>query len=168
MSRVSQIIIGSILLLLALVMLLMAMLPGEGAFLVIRLTAAFVAAPLGFACLLSWGRPYTTRVALGILCFAMVVMAIAILLSDKPAPGPVAFAALVAAMSGAYAITGFYPEFLPLSNVFGTRADEERDEASGDAPWQKRRRRHRPRHFEEEDDYEDEERPKRRRRREDT
>jgi hypothetical protein len=167
MRRVSQIIIGSMLLLLALVMLLMAALPGEGEFLVVRLTAAFVAAPLGFACLLSWGRPYTTRVAMGVLCLAMALMGIAILLSDKPNLRPVAFAALVAVMSGTYAITGIYPESLPLSNVFGTRADEEPDEASGDAPRRKRSGRRRPRHSDEEDDYEHEERPKKRRRRED-
>jgi len=107
--RPVQILIGIILLSLAFVFLLLSMLRDQGSNL--AQFAALVAGLLGFACVFTWGRPYTTRVASGLLSLAMIGLAINIVLWNKPEMKAAAFAGFVAFMSGAYAITGYLPEF---------------------------------------------------------
>jgi peptidoglycan/LPS O-acetylase OafA/YrhL len=111
MNRPSQILIGVVLLCLAFVLFLMSMLPDQGDYLLIRRFGALLAGLLGFACVFSWGRPYTTRVAFGILSLAMIGMAVSIMMSSRPEIKPTVFAGMVALMSGAYAITGYDPLF---------------------------------------------------------
>lgn len=131
MTRPVQILIGIILLSLALVLGLMSMIPDETHFMIVRQLSALLAGLLGFVCVVSWGRPYTTRVALGLLALAMLAMAFHILMSDKLDIGPVVFAGMVALMSGGYAVTGYYPESLPMSAVFGARDNQRsREEVS--------------------------------------
>ena len=84
-----------------------------------RLMMAILAGSLGIACVFQWGRPYTTRAALGLLSLGMIGMVVSALVSERPNVEGAGFAALVALMSGAYAVTGYYPRFFPFANVFG-------------------------------------------------
>lgn len=121
MGRGTQILIGVILLLLSFVLLIMASIPEERSFATGRLLGAMIAGLLGFACTFTWGRPLTTRVSLGLLSVAMVAMIVFILTSEKPELKPCVFAGFVALVSGAYAVTGYYPENLPLAQVFAKK-----------------------------------------------
>jgi peptidoglycan/LPS O-acetylase OafA/YrhL len=123
MSRNSQVIIGLVLLLLCAAMTMMALGTGEPQYLVARLGAALVAGALGFACSFEFGRPLTTRISLGVLSLGMLGMVVHILLSNDRDLKSVSFAVLVAVMSGAYAFTGYYPNGLPMSEVFGKKPD---------------------------------------------
>ena len=60
---------------------------------------------------------------------AMIAMAMVDLLSGTPENrGAISFAILVAVMSGGYAVTGYYPESLPLAQVFGKHDSGKPDE----------------------------------------
>jgi hypothetical protein len=119
MSRGSQIVIGIILFLLSAVCLLTAAIPGEEEFLAPRLMAALLFGALGFATVFTWGRPLTTRVALGVLSLGLFGIAIYTLFSENPELGTVGFAVVTGLMSGTYAATGYYPQSLPMAEVFG-------------------------------------------------
>ncbi len=120
MSRGAQIIIGVIMLALSLVLLMMAAIPGEAGYGVYRVMGALLFAILGFACVFTIGRPLTTRVAMGLLSLFMIIIAV-YSASQKDGVKPIMFAVAIAMMSGAYAVTGFYPNDFPLAEVFGTR-----------------------------------------------
>jgi hypothetical protein len=124
MSRGSQVLIGIVLLLLASVMALMAMIPDEQGYLIGRLMGALVAGVLGFVCVFTWGRPLTTRIGLGVLSLSMIAMIVYILKSKDPDLRSCGFAGLIAMMSGAYAMTGYYPASFPMAQVFGTTSGE--------------------------------------------
>lgn len=126
MNRKVLTLIGIVLVTLGAVMLLMAgVADGDHLnprpFLVLRLTAGLLAAFLGLACVVPWGRPYTMRVALGLLALAMLGMIGHIMMSDNPEIWPSLSALMIAVMSGTYAVTGYYPDFLPYAEVFGNK-----------------------------------------------
>lgn len=82
---------------------------------------------IGVACTFSWGRPKTTRIAMGSLSLAMIFMSLGVLLADEDERGgkrAVLFSGMIAICSGYYAVTGHYPESLPLAEVFGTTPPE--------------------------------------------
>jgi hypothetical protein len=106
-------------------MVLMAMIPDEQGYLVGRLMGALVAGILGFACVFTWGRPLTTRAGLGVLSLSMIAMIVYILKSKDPDLKSCGFAGLIAVMSGAYALTGYYPANFPMAAVFGTTAADD-------------------------------------------
>lgn len=121
MGRIPQIIIGIILFLFAAVLMLMSTLPGEPGYALPRILGAILAAILGFACLFTWGRPISTRIALGLLSLSMVFMAIYALTQKDSSIKSVVFALLICFMSGTYAATGYYPDQMPFSEVFGKK-----------------------------------------------
>jgi hypothetical protein len=128
MSRVSQILIGMGFLFVAFVFLLLILVDDDKSTRTIRIMLALLCGILGVACILTWGRPYTTRIAMGLLSLSTLGMALAILFSNKREFKAAAFAGMIALMSGTYAVTGLYPDALPLSKVFGKHDSEEDEE----------------------------------------
>jgi DNA-directed RNA polymerase subunit RPC12/RpoP len=84
----------------------------------------FVFAAIGVACTFSWGRPYTTRIAMGGLALSMVAMLLFMLIQGADRKGAMLYGGIIAICSGYYAVTGHYPEWLPLAEVFGTAKPE--------------------------------------------
>jgi hypothetical protein len=95
------------------------------------LLAAVLAGVIGFSCITTWGRPTTSRIAAGGLSIAMIVAVAGILLAGKQEVKPAAFAGVIALMSGAYALSGAYPDWLPLSKVFGNQRSGTSHESPG-------------------------------------
>jgi hypothetical protein len=106
MSRGSELVIGFICLMLSAVWFILAPITGPTAPIGIWgiLLAATLAGVIGFACVLTWGRPVTTRIAAGGLCVAMIASIVAIALSDDPEIGAMKFAEIVAVISGSCAL----------------------------------------------------------------
>ena len=118
MNRGVQIAIGLIMLLFSFVLFLLASIPekpGEGT---TRVLGGLLFAILGFSCTFTFGRPVSTRIAMGLLSLFMIIMIVYILNQDGEHKSAI-FAALVAMMSGVYAATGIYPDSMPFAEVFG-------------------------------------------------
>lgn len=123
MSRGTQVLAGLVLLSFSAVLVLLAMMPAEdadpGGANPIRWGIALLSGVLGLASLIPWGRPHTTRLALGLLSLTMCAMIVGILQSKDVSKRGLMFAAIVAVVSGSYAITGYYPDAMPAAEVFG-------------------------------------------------
>jgi hypothetical protein len=123
MKRVIEIVIGVILLLLGYIITIPPRFAADshptidGRLIV----AVFLCGFLGFACVVNWRRPITTRVWLGYLCVIMICLIIDFVRSDNLELLAAVLAGLVAILTGAYAVTGYYPESFPLATVFCTK-----------------------------------------------
>lgn len=123
MSRGSEIAIGLVAALLAGVQILIAFTSGDEApigffgLFIFGLFAGCVAA----ACLFKTGRWLTTRISAGGISLAIAFGVISFLMSDEPMPRRigklVGFGALGVAC-GWYAVTGKYPDDMPMSEFF--------------------------------------------------
>jgi hypothetical protein len=73
---------------------------------------------LAFACLVEFGRPWTTRLAMGIISLLTFAVLVAIIIEGKF--GGVVFCLLIALPSGGYALTGQYPADNPIAKLLST------------------------------------------------
>jgi hypothetical protein len=120
MSRGTQITIGILCLMIAATLLLMFRVDvPTGPVMISTYLASFsVAAIIGFSCLLTKGRPYTTRVAAGTICLGLMASVIYLVIFRDCDPR--ALELMIPALGiGAYAATGYFPRWLPLGQVFG-------------------------------------------------
>lgn len=120
MSRGSEIAIGAVSALLCLVMLLIAPTTGPTAPVGVAgfLLIAAIFGILAFALLIKWGRPMSTRVAVGAVSLMGIWAMVGMALNGK-LNVIAGMWGLLSVGGGIYAITGRFPESLPLSQIFG-------------------------------------------------
>lgn len=121
MSRVLQVLIGIVLLLLAATIAYNAATPNLQHYLV-RLALAFLLGLLGFTCTFAWGRPYTTRISLSVLSLALLGFSVVILCSDKPDFGPAFGGLMMSFIAGSSALASFARDGSTSSNAFGVQS----------------------------------------------
>lgn len=119
MSRGSEISVGLVSALLSGVLLLIAPTAGVNAPIGLAgfLAVAAIFGILAFALLIKWGRPISTRIAVGAVSFGGVCAAIGNVFSGK-VHGMLALFGLISVGGLFYAITGTYPDSFPLAEVF--------------------------------------------------
>ena len=140
MSRGSEIAIGLVSALLSGVLLLIAPTVGVNAPIGLAgfLMVAAIFGILAFALLIKWGRPISTRIAVGAVSAGGICAAIGSAISGN-INGMLAVFGLISGGGLFYAITGTYPDSLPLSEVFNPAVPKKAKTKKNPAKPQKKR-----------------------------
>ena len=152
MSRGSEIAIGGVCALLSLVFGMLAFIrANEGQAsqsVMLMLLVATVSGLLSFALLVKWGRPMTTRVAVGIVSLLGLLAMIGAAMSGQLKANGILW--IVFGAGGLfYAVTGKFPDSFPMSEVFGSPSAPPRKPKSTVATSTKKKSKKRPSIYEE-------------------
>ncbi len=142
MSRGSEIAVGLVSAMLSGVLFLIAPTVGVNAPIGLAgfLMVACIFGILAFALLIKWGRPISTRIAVGAVSFGGVCAAIGSAVSGN-INGMLAVFGLISVGGIYYAITGQYPNSLPLAEVFNPSLPKKAKTKKNPAKPQKKRSR---------------------------
>jgi hypothetical protein len=81
----------------------------------------FIALMLALAIIIPWGKPYTTRIMMGLMSVGLIIMAIWVLATTPLKFDDIKWLVIAGIMSifpAIYAITGRYPRHWPFAEVF--------------------------------------------------